>query len=89
MSVGLRVRVKGGKLDINLAIIIKAALAGGALLSAFNVSLGYLAGGVNGAVSALALNLAHVLACAFSFMPFIGVVLQSIAAYWHRGTLRT
>ena len=73
MSVGLRVRVKGGKLDINLAIIIKAALAGG----------------VNGAVSALALNLAHVLACAFSFMPFIGVVLQSIAAYWHCGTLRT
>lgn len=63
MSVGLRVRVKGGKLDINLAIIIKAALAGGALLSAFNVSLGYLAGGVNGAISALVLNLAYMLVC--------------------------
>jgi hypothetical protein len=47
MSVGLRVRVKGGKLDINLAIIIKAALAGG----------------VNGAVSALVLNLAYMLVC--------------------------
>lgn len=47
MSVGLRVRVKGGKLDINLAIIIKAALAGG----------------VNGAISALALNLAYMLVC--------------------------
>jgi hypothetical protein len=76
-----------GKLDLNLTIVIKIAAAGGGLLGAFNVVLGYLAGGVGLAVAVLGLNLAYALAFTLSLVPIVGVVLQGVVAYWLTGVV--
>jgi hypothetical protein len=76
-----------GRLDLNLTIVIKIAAVGGGLLSAFNVVLGYLAGGVGLAVAVLGLNLAYALAFVLSLVPIVGVVLQGVVAYWLTGVV--
>ena len=78
---------RGGRVRLSLTGVIKVVAAGGGLLSAFNVLLGYLAGGVGMAVAVLVLNLAYALAFILSLIPIVGVVLQSVAAYWLTGVV--
>jgi hypothetical protein len=84
---GIMPRRGRGKLDLNLTIVIKIAAVGGGLLGAFNVVLGYLAGGVGMAVAVLGLNLAYALAFVLSLVPIVGVVLQGVVAYWLTGVV--